>query len=342
MCLDTAKGDMIWVKKLPGATAKFRDESSLASSTPTTDGTLVYAAFWDGKEVHIVSYDFAGNQKWHKNLGRWTSQHGPGGSPILHKDKLIFANDMDFEDKAKNPVSRPSILYAFNKETGDIVWETPREAYRACYSAPFLLERNGQTPELIVTSSTAITSYNPDDGKPNWTWHWKWTGAMPYRTICSTLHVDGMLFACSGEGGPNRHMSAIDLKVAGKGAKPETVWENRKKFPYVSCLLSRGENLYFVNDDGYAGCFHAKSGKQIWFERLESANFHASPVLVDGKMIAVSVQGDVYVFAAEPTYQLLGKSSLGELVRASPAVADGRMYIRGQRHLYCIGKKEVR
>src|SRR5262245_39484181 len=173
MCLDVTNGQTVWKKSIPGGPVRFRSESSLASSTPTTDGTMVYVSFWDGKDIQMVAYDFAGERKWGKNLGPFISQHGAGASPILYKDKVIFANDMDKEEfKTKVPVERPSILMAFNKTTGTLAWETPREAIRACYSAPIVLERDRQPDELIVTSTTAVTSYNPQDGKPNWEWRW--------------------------------------------------------------------------------------------------------------------------------------------------------------------------
>ena len=87
-----------------------------------------------------------------------------------------------------------------------------------------------------------------------------------------------------------------------------------------------------------AGCFEAATGNKVWLERLDG-EFSSSPVLIDGKVYAANEEGEVFVFAAQPTFQLLARSSLGELVRATPAVADNRLYIRGQQHLFCIGKK---
>ena len=65
----------------------------------------------------------------------------------------------------------------------------------------------------------------------------------------------------------------------------------------------------------------------------------ASPLLIDDKVYAVNTKGDVYVFAAQPTFKVLAKSSLNEEVHASPAVAGNRLYIRGREHLFCIGRK---
>ncbi len=253
-------------------------------------------SFWDGKNVFVAAYNFKGDPLWNKPMGHFSSQHGAGASPILYRDKVIFYNDMDKDDfKTKQPVPNPAILYALNKKTGEVVWEMPREAFRACYAAPFILDEGKSAPELIVTSTTSIVSYNPEDGTPNWTWRWKFKG-MPLRTIGATLYQDGMLFACSGDGGGDRLMNAITLGGNGKNAQPTLAWSNPKDFPYVPCLLGRGDHVYFVNDSGFAGCYVAKTGKRAWFERLPGATFTASPVLVGDKIYAPSEEGEVYVF----------------------------------------------
>src|SRR5436190_19031580 len=109
VCLDAANGKIRWQKSMAAAPAKIRADSSFASSTPTTDGNVIFVSFWDGKDVHISSYDFDGNALWTKNLGVFNSQHGPGASPILYKDKLIIAHDMDKDDfDTKVPNVRPS------------------------------------------------------------------------------------------------------------------------------------------------------------------------------------------------------------------------------------------
>jgi outer membrane protein assembly factor BamB len=104
--------------------------------------------------------------------------------------------------------------------------------------------------------------------------------------------------------------------------------------------VAYGEHVYFVNDAGFAGCYHARTGKRLWFERLGDAAFNSSPLIIDGKVYAASVAGDVYVFAAEPNFRVLAHNELKETIRATSAVADGRLYIRGNVHLYCIGKSQ--
>jgi outer membrane protein assembly factor BamB len=338
VCLDAQNGKIRWQRKFPGVHVKVRGESSLASATPACDSEAVYVPVWDGNAVHFVAYTFDGELMWQKTLGRWVSQHGTGSSPVIVGDKVIFAFDMDAKDAKENPTERPATLMAFNKKTGDLAWETPRPAYRASYSAPFVLERNGHS-ELIVTSTLSIAAYNPETGKQLWNWDWGWDkfkSKWPLRTVASSVVVGDTLFATSGDGGGDRRIVALTLPK--NGGAPVYAWgDGNKLFPYVPTPLARGAHVYFVNDRGFAGCYEAKTGKQVFYERIDGATFLSSPVLVDGLIYAPSHEGDVHVFAAEPVFKHLAKNALGERFRASPAVADGRLYIRGESHLFCIG-----
>ncbi len=330
LSLDAKTGAILWKRASVGSKAAIHTMNTLASATPATDGQAVYIATWDGKNVILAALTMKGEPIWEKDLGEFKSQHGFGSSPIVHRDKLYFALDMDGK----------AALYALDKTTGDQVWSQPREAFRACYSAPQILEKGANGTELIITSTTGITSYNPDTGSRNWNWTWTWgANTKPLRTIAGSVEAGNMLFACAGDGGGPRHMVALNLPAA-PGAAPVQAWENKKDFPYVPGPLARDGKLYFINDRGFAGCYDAKSGQQLWLQRLQDATFTASPVLVDGKIYAPSEEGELFVLAAEPKFQLLSRGKLGERVRASPAVADGRLYIRGANHLFCFGKKE--
>ena len=343
LCLDTADGKILWRKSIPGAHVAIRKDSSLASSTPTTDGQAVYVSFWDGKDILVAAYDFQGEKLWSKNLGTFNSQHGAGASPILYKDKLLLANDMDKDDfTTKVPNPRPSMLMALDKRTGKLIWETPRTAERACYSAPFLREKPGhKDAELIVTSTTAVTAYDPDSGAKRWEvkgWQDGSGAKGPMRTVASPALLGDILCVCAG-GDNGRLAVGYALPELGTTDSPKKLWDNRKDFPYISSPLAHGDHVYFVNDAGYAGCWEARTGKRVWFERLSESAIYASPLLIDGKIYVANSAGNVYVVAAEPTYRLLAQNELAETIRATGAVAGDRLYLRGDRHLYCIGKR---
>ena len=297
LCLGTADGKIRWQTAIPGRPAKIRSDSSLASSTPTTDGQAVYVSFWDGKDILVSAHDFQGQRLWSKNLGAFNSQHGAGASPILYRELLILANDMDKDDfTTKVPNTRPSMLIALDKRTGQLVWETARVAERACYSAPFLLHRAGQTkPELVVTNTTAVTGYNVETGVKLWEargWQ-EHAVKVPMRTVASPALVGDILCLCSG-GDAGRFAVGLALPGPGKTEAPRRLWENRKDFPYVPSPVTRGEHIYFVNDAGIAGCYHARTGKREWFERIADTGFYASPLVIDGKVFAISNSSDVY------------------------------------------------
>jgi outer membrane protein assembly factor BamB len=280
----------------------------------------------------VHAFDFQGKHLWSRDLDVFKSQHGAGTSPLVYEGKVIIANDHD--DGAT--------VYALAARDGTVIWQAPRPHFRACYSTPFLLEKPGRPAELIVASTAGITSYDPKSGQQYWNYNWSFTG-MPLRTVACPVYSDGLIFANSGDGSGARHLIAVKDGGTGDVSQTNLAWEWSKErpFPYVPTMLTWGEHLYFVNDRGDAGCVATKTGDPVWIERL-CQKVMASPILIDGKIYAISESGVVYVFKAEASFKLLAKNPLGEPVSATPAVSDNRLYIRGEHHLFCIGKPPER
>jgi outer membrane protein assembly factor BamB len=149
-----------------------------------------------------------------------------------------------------------------------------------------------------------------------------------------------MVFLTGGNGPGARH--AVGVRLDGESGNPGSAhqeWETLKLYPYVPSMLARGEHLYFVNDAGIAACALARTGEIVWQQRLGIGNVTASPLLIDGKIYTVSENGQIKVFAAETAYREIAEGKLDEGVLATPAVADGRLLIRGSGHLYCFGTR---
>jgi outer membrane protein assembly factor BamB len=327
VCFDATSGKQLWSKAVPGGVGKMHPKSSLASGTPCSDGQKVYCVFWDGKRVGLFAFDFAGKLVWNRDLGDFKSQHGPGFSPIVHDGKVIVNNDQDGK----------ATLQAFHAKDGEPAWEVKRVPHRACYSTPFLYEQGTNGQELVVTSTTAITRYDPSNGKELWSFTWTHP-VKPLRTVGSSVAADGLVFAASGDGDGSRGMIAVKLDGKGDVSKTNLVWAKDSSTPYVPCALAHNGHLYTIHDDGVAYCWEMKTGKEVWRARLGEL-VSSSPVLIDGKVYAVGEKGNVYVWQATPDgYKLLAKNSLGERTFSTPAVANGRLYIRGAKHLFCIGK----
>jgi outer membrane protein assembly factor BamB len=327
ICLSANDGRTVWTRSVPSSKAHIHDRNTFASSTPATDGQYVYALFWDGSKIAIYAFDFQGNQIWKHEIGGFTSQHGPGASPIVFEGKVYYPCDQDGN----------SALVALDAKTGKVAWEVPRAAFRACYSTPFILDSPTGAPELIVVSTAGITGYNFQTGKENWSWTWQFDG-MPLRTVASPVSSQGLIFASSGDGAGDRH--AIAVRPGGNGDVTHLVWENKKLqlFPYVPCMLTWDDYIFAVTDKGKALCYQAQTGKPVWTEDRLANGFTASPILIGGKVYAISEDGEVFVFAPGSSFKRLAKNSVGEKVMATPAVANNRLFIRGQEHLFCIGQ----
>jgi outer membrane protein assembly factor BamB len=343
LCVDTDKGEILWSKGIPGNPSSMHKLNSLASSTPATDGERVYCLFWDAKDLLLYAYDFKGEVVWKRgdaadkdrsDLGvheakatGGQSQHGAGGSPIVYDGKVFFANDKD----------GASELLAFDAKTGKTLWKADRKPFRICYSVPFVLEKKDAESELIVGSTAGITGYDPKNGHENWNFSWSFKKTKPLRTIGSPIAHQGLVFQNSGDGDGSRDLIAVKLGGKGDVSGTNLAWE-KSGFPYVPTLLGFGDYLFAVTDKpGTACCYLAKTGTEVWQERLGST-FTASPILIDGKIYIVDDDGDVFVLEAGPKFKQLARNSLGEGVSATPAVANNCLYIRGNEHLFCIGK----
>jgi outer membrane protein assembly factor BamB len=331
LCLDAATGKTEWTKEVAGHAAKIHKNNSFASGTPASDGKQVYCAWWDGDAMSLAAYDFAGNEKWSQSLGSYVSDHGAGHSPAVY-DGTVYLN-MD----GGKELGGHATLIAVDAATGQRKWSVERPAHRASYSTPFVWDRPGKGKELVVGTTTEVTGYDPETGKTNWAHPIDWSGSkMKLRVVGSPVAADGLIVCYTGDGGGARYTLAIDPSAPA----PKKVWDLKRDTPYVPCMLTKDGLLFWVTDNGLAGCAEAKTGKTLWQEeRLGSIDITASPLLAGDEILAFSNQGRYFVFKARREFELVCKGELGEPVSASPALVDGKLYVRGASHLFCFGAK---
>src|SRR5262249_30177413 len=158
-----------------------------------------------------------------------------------------------------NDMDGAASMVALDAKTGKPVWEKERPYYRACYSTPFVRQRPGEKPELLVASTAGLTAYSLDKGDANWGYKWTFDG-MRLRTVASPVQAEGVIVANSGDGNGSRHLIAVRVDSAGQA---ELAWEKKSGTPYVPCVLALGEYVYAVNDAGVAACYKAKSGEEV-------------------------------------------------------------------------------
>ncbi len=296
-------------------------KSSYAASTPATDGKLVYAFF--GSEG-LYAFDFNGKPAWNAQLGKMgTVGMGTGTSPILYENLVIVQCD---EENGES-----SFIVALDKKTGKEVWRTPRKV-QVSWSTP-LLVRGATRSELIASGTEFVISYDPATGKELWRHKGVESNAIP-----SPVANSDMVFVVAGF--PAK--IAMAIKLGGSGdltGTPNVPWKYAKGTAYVPSPILYGDYLYLTTDRGILTCIDAKTG-EVKYEggRIPiPATFTASPVAFEGKILMTSEDGDTFIVKAGPKHEIIGTNSIGEAVYASPAVAEGRIFIRGEKNLYCIG-----
>jgi len=296
-------------------------KSSYAASTPATDGKLVYAFF--GAEG-LYAFDFNGKLAWKAQLGNiGTIGMGTGTSPILYDNFVIVQCDEEN--------GQASFIVALDKKTGKEAWRTPRKV-QISWSTP-LLVKTATRSELITSGTEMVVSYDPATGKELWRHKGVESNAIP-----SPVANNEMVFLVAGF--PAK--IAMAIKLGGSGdltGTPNVPWSYAKGTAYVPSPILYGDYLYLTTDRGILTCIDAKTG-EVKYEggRIPiPATFTASPIAFEGKILMTSEDGDTFIVKAGPKHEVIGTNSIGEAVYASPAVADGRIFIRGEKNLYSIG-----
>jgi len=320
LCLERKTGRIVWQQTvLTSPLERKHSLNSHASSTPATDGELVFVAFLDRAEMVVAAYDFQGKQCWLVHPGPFASMHGFCSSPILFKDKVIVNGDHDGD----------SYLVALDRATGKTVWKTPRQNHTRSYCAPIIRELDGRT-QMVLTGDKCVASYDPNDGRLHWIIDGpteQFVASPVYSTRVDLLFLTG--------GYPDHHILAIRPNGHGNVTSTHIVWRTNKGAAYVPSPIIEGDYFLIVSDSGVAHCFDAATGRLFWQERVGEQ--HASLVSADGLVYFLNDDGVTCVVKPGPQYQLVAQSELGEKCFASPAISDRHILIRGDKHLFCLG-----
>jgi hypothetical protein len=325
-CYRADTGKPLWSEELGGNTHPKHGLNSFASSTPVTDGKRVYVSWGDNDEYFIVAHDFkSGAEKWRTQLKPSLSKHGHGTavSPVLFEDLVIILNEQD---------TGPGYIAALDKATGKERWKIERKIEIMTYATPIIIEVKGE-PQLINSClDDGLMGINPRNGKVLWST----PGNFDLRTVAMPVHWKGIVYGSCGGGGKGKLMLAV--KVGGKGNVTGThiAWKRQRSLPYVPTPIVYDDHIYMWLDNGIVICADPKTGEEVWNERVGRGDFSSSPVCIDGKIYCSSRTGEFTVIKASPKYELLGRSQLGEATHATPAISNGRMFLRGFENLYCL------
>jgi outer membrane protein assembly factor BamB len=332
--VDFASGKIRWQRELLRAVPKVQRhiKNSFASETPVTDGERVYVYF--GSIGLLTALDMNGQRVWLQELGAFDGPQafGTASSPVVHGDRVIVVHDNATE----------AFMAAFDKRSGKELWRVKREEVEN-WATPFVWENSVRT-EIVTSGRRRVRSYDLD-GKLLW----ELTG-MTVNVTPTPFAAHDLVYINSGYPGASpRPVYAIRPGASGDiSLKPgETsnqfiVWYQPLLGTYNTSSLVHGDIHYTLLDRGFLLAHDARTGKEIYGRQrisAEASGFTSSPWAYNGKVFALSEDGDTFVIPAGPQFKVIGKNSLNEMTLATPAVARGSLIIRTQTKLYRIGKR---
>lgn len=323
LCLDRETGKTLWQKTV--LESPFEDIhrlNSRASSTPLTDGERVYVSFLDKTEMFVAAYDFEGEKLWETRPGVFSSKHGYCSSPVLWKDTIIINGDHDGD----------AYLISLDRKTGETIWKVDRPNKTRSYCTPIIRHIDGRD-QLILSGSKCVASFDPSTGEQ----HWIIDGPTE-QYVASLVYnpEDNLLFLTCGF--PSKHLMGIRPNGRGNVTDTHVAWHEQAGAAYVPSPVAVGPYFLVVADNGVASCFIAKTGERLWRERLPGQH-SASAITANGLAYFLSDAGILSVIKPGPEFDVIAQSELGEETYASPAVHDGRFYLRAVDHLYCLGAR---
>ncbi len=325
LCFDRADGRLLWDQTATITTPhqKMHSTNTYASASPCTDGEHVYAHFGSRG---LYCYTMDGRLKWKRDdFGQMDTRFsfGEGSSPTLEGDKLLVPWDHEGS----------SYLYALDKATGKTIWKTERDE-PSCWATPLVVQHNG-AKQIVMNGQTCARAYDLETGKELWR-----CAGQAQRPVASAVAGGGLVFVGSGFQGSFLGAFRLD----GRGDIEDTkhvAWTLDRDTPDIASPLLSGGRLYFhKGKTGLLSCVDAATGKPHYTAvRIPGiTSTYASPVAVGGNVLLTGRSGTTVVIKDSDQLDIVATNSVGETVDATPAPVDNELFIRGEKHLFCISE----
>ncbi len=336
-CFDAVSGRLLWTGDVTRAPLKSDEEpfevmedTGFAAPTVVTDGRRVYAIFATGD---IGGFDFNGKRVWTRSLGIPDSAYGYASSLAMYRNLVLIQYDQG------GPEDGMSKMIALDGFTGQTVWETKRPVPNS-WSSPIVTEI-GDEVQLLTCGDPWVIAYDPAKGTELWRANCLAGDIAPLliyvphqnRQKIAGDFGAGLVFAIE------PYSKLVAIRPDGQGDVTEThiAWSLEEGAPDICSPVSNGELIFLLTTEGLLSCYKVADGTRLWEQDLRE-NFWASPSLVGDKLYLLSEEGVMLIVQSGSEFKELARCELGEECRASPAFADGRIYIRGLENLYCIGQ----
>ncbi len=326
-CYSRADGKLLWegITPFPDKEPTYTGQNHFCSSTPVTDGQRVVSFLGS---AGMVAYSMDGKLLWRNALGPCEHIWGNASSPIIHGNLVIH----NF-----GPGER-TFLIALDKRTGKEAWrveepgglrEGTPQTWIGSWSSPVLAKIDGRD-QVLLSWPMALKSFEPATGKLIWSCQ-----GLTRLVYTSPLVSERAIVAMGGYGG-----SALAVRPGGQGDLTETnrLWLVPRNPQRIGSGCVVGDHIFMVNENGIAECIELLTGKALWQERVLPRTW-SSLIHADGRLYIIGTNGETVVLAAKPTFQVLARNKLDGTTQSTPAVSDGRIIIRLNEGLYCIGTR---
>jgi outer membrane protein assembly factor BamB len=325
-CLNTVTGELEWRQRVnipapasAGEVPEIPEMTGYAASTAATDGERVYAIFATGE---LAAFTLEGQLVWSKNVGPLDNPYGHAASLATWENQLIVQLDQGYED------SRKSKIQCWDGGTGEMLWQKSRPV-GASWTSPIVVEASGK-PQVLTLSLPWAISYSPTDGTELWR-----AGPIDGEVTPSPVYAGGRFFVVN----PGTYqLMAIRSDGSGDISKTHIEWIVDGDMPDITSPVSNGERVFTVTSGGDLTCFDGASGTEVWKHSLEAkGEFQASPSITGSTLLLLSAAGDVIGVEAESEFRELWRMSLEDEFHATPAFANGHIYLRGNKNVWCLG-----
>jgi len=338
IALDRRTGAIVWQQTAyEGVPREKRHiKATYANATPATDGRRVVSFF--GSQG-LYAFDLSGRLLWKKDLGVLNTgaydlpeyEWGTASSPIIYNDRVIVQCDTQGE----------SFVLAANADTGETIWRTVRTELPSWGTPTVYPAQDGRRAELVTNASNFIRGYDPDTGVERWR-----LGGSSKITAPTPVFTRDIIIVASGRA-PERPVFAIKPGASGditlrpdQSSNSHVLWSRTGRGSYMPTPLIYDGVLYVLANQGLLDAYELGTGEEIYRQRIphQGSGFSASPVAAGGRIYLSSEDGDIFVIRAGREFEILGRHAMGEPLMATPALAGDAMYVRGERHLFAIGK----
>ena len=323
-CLSAQDGAELWQREFAGKTFKMHKLNSYASTTPAVDAQHVYLSWSEGGTMNCAALTHQGDMVWRAFLGDFGEDHGFAASPVVVDGVVCLQVDLEHE----------GFLAGIDAASGDVRWRAERPVGKASYATPCSVATVGSTQAVISQSMMGgMQAIEVSTGQIVW----QDTEIFPARCVSSPFVADDMVIGVCGGGGSGKKLVGVDLTSADKPIERLLL---TKHIPYVPTPIVAGDLMFLCHDRGTVSCVDLRAAdpsQLLWTQRLgKGIAFFGSPVVAGNKVYCLSTDGRAIVIAADREFELLGITDLGEPTKATPAVHQGRMYLRTESSLACL------